>query len=312
MQNQRIRELVSYLPEPCPELDHTPAANSPLYRSDIERTVFALTAADFGAHYLDFFLKAGVALPNHIHDRSIRRGYEYHTGAARNPAYARALELHSPGNGFTGMVLEAYLLCRDLTIEQIAERVQTPVEAIEIYADLYFNVRSRASEQIYIASIVYPQTRIADLRGDFDATDMRQHLLKLAHEYGSEAVDSAAGIRVQSCSAAQAEKCRTDLENRILLDGLMLITLGAQHSQKVLPGLQAAIDLMLAPRTSGQDQTTMAEEEIRPASISVEESVLDAIQSLQTPANVHPLATAGAMDVEEGEQNWSEPMRAAS
>jgi hypothetical protein len=207
------------LPPPCPALNTLPVAKSPLYCDKLAQAAFALNAPGFGWHYVKFWLDARLELPSRINQRSIMPMYLHVSRNMLKDRTAQTLELRDPNNAFVSTVLEAYVLCRDLQIPHIAERVSIPADVVQMYYDLFFNVRGRFDEPLYAARIVYPATKLADFQEDgFDPKNIRQNLFRLAHEYGSEALEYELGTRLRTFSPALTEKMANGLEGRIMVN----------------------------------------------------------------------------------------------
>lgn len=72
-----------------------------------------------------------------------------------------------PQRTYKRNALEAFLLCRDISLNKISEFMDLAVEVIWLYDQLFFNVRDRINERSYIGQIVGGQTRMAEFRDDY-------------------------------------------------------------------------------------------------------------------------------------------------
>jgi hypothetical protein len=282
--NAVIRELLCYLPSPNRTLDSRPVAKSPLYRSKTARAAFALNAPQFGWYYVRFWLDADLNMPSIVNQESLvslnnrlRYGQEV-------DEVLQALELLEPDNAFERTALEAYALCRDLDIPQISDRVNMSAEAITIFYDLCFNVRNRTDEPLYLAKIVYPERKLADLRDDgFDPGNIRQNLFRLAHECGSKALEYELGTRIRTFSPTLIAKLASGVEARIMSNARTVARLGGLNSKKPSAGLLAAFGLLQTARQSGQRADSMGDNVAGLGAIGAARSTLDSILRIQRP-----------------------------
>jgi hypothetical protein len=259
-------------------------AKSPLYASKTAQAAFALNAPDFGWHYVRFWLDAQLNLPSMVNQHSIYLMFMHFAGCLIKDELPQTLELREPNSTFTRIAVEAYSLCRDLQMSQIPDRVKIREQVLRIYYDLFFNVRNRFDEPLYVAQIVYPETRLADLRADgFDPQNIRQNLFRIAYEYGSEALECKLGTRIRQFSPAVIEKLAAGLEGRIMSNARTVARLGGLNSQQAAPALRLATGLLRSMREQGQPPNTFSDDVAGLGAVGLCKSVLDTMLRMQKP-----------------------------
>ena len=150
-------------------------------------------------------------------------------------------------------VLHALLICRDATLEQIAEWLTLSPEVVQLYEQLHFNVRDRADEKAYIARIVFPWGRVALLNPDVVANlSYASQLLQGGHRYGAQQVLVLSGLETEAELPSVVESCH-ELEQTIMANAVQLVRSGYQNSTKAT-GLNHAMSLMTAMRDGGRQQ----------------------------------------------------------
>jgi hypothetical protein len=129
--------------------------------------------------------------------------------------------------------LKTLLLARDITLEQIAARCKIRVEEVRIFHDLFWNVRERLDEELFM-------TELLEREGS-------RHM-ELAYANGQAAVRTVIGAQNQSGSELQS-----DLKHEILAGALKAVRQG-RHSRKDNPLLEKACPLLPAGKDSAEDE----------------------------------------------------------
>jgi hypothetical protein len=257
-------------------------ATSPLYGTKTAQAAFALNAPDFGWYYVKYWLDADLRLPSAVSQRSIYLMYVRLWFKHQEDEVAQALEPREPPNAYKRTAVEAYAFCRDLQIPEIAERVGIPSEALNVYYDLFFNVPNRRDEPLYVAQIVYPDTKLSDLRDDgFDPDNIRQNLFRVAYEGGSKALEFELGTRIRTFSSASNMNLAINLEGRILSNARTVARLGGLNSKKAYVGVRPAVGLLQAAHQSGQTADSRGDDVAGLGAIGAARSTLDTVLGIQ-------------------------------
>src|SRR5882724_2819751 len=108
----------------------------------------------------------------------------------RNLAIAR----DCPWQNVQRYVLNALLMCADIEIPEISHLFDLTEEAVWIYEQLFFNIRERLADSLYIARLAYPLGRRSVAKEDLEREDPGQPFLRAAFEYGKNEVLYMAGL----------------------------------------------------------------------------------------------------------------------
>jgi hypothetical protein len=121
--------------------------------------------------------------------------------AAFDPIMTEVLSLLDRHQAGTANVLNALLLAQDTTYRDIAADLGLREDVVRLYHELLFNVKDRLNERAYIASIVYPQGRLADTANLHPG----QALLIAGCEHGRDEVLRLAGMHIGRDEATSVE-----------------------------------------------------------------------------------------------------------
>ena len=128
------------------------------------------------------FIDANLELPIAIHDQALVRANWYLRYNCRDDSIKRVLWIAHPQNHRRAL-LNAYLVCEDISTESIANRMGLSVEVVGLYSDLFFDVRERQDEAL-LAELVYPEGRLPQLLGENVHQSGGQTMLQLAYDHG--------------------------------------------------------------------------------------------------------------------------------
>ena len=120
-----------------------------------DRLAIALNDPKFGWNFLKSIKEDGLELPPVIAHPQLLQAYRYLNGAY-DEAMDDALILMHPENMTTRNALRALLICRDVTLEQIAICLRISPEAARVFDQLFYNVRDRLDEPGYIGQLLNP------------------------------------------------------------------------------------------------------------------------------------------------------------
>ena len=157
-------------------------------------------------------------------------------------------QLTLPANEFARHVLNALLICRDCTYEQIAEHISLNVDAVRFYEELHWNVRDRTEEN-YIAGLVFPTGRFQMLKTDgMDVLPIAQRLLIAGYTHGAREVLWLAGINNDQ-NPPSVEQGLKDFEQNLVQNALQLARAGGLNA-KHAPGINHGKSLLVSRRKS--------------------------------------------------------------
>ncbi len=255
MTAKRIEELCHYIDIPAGADSISGLSMPELICDESDRLALALTTPDFGWRLVLHYHEIGLSLPLDIIEVSLRRAYWHVTGEYTDKLIQGALALEHPANRAGRRLLRAYLLCRDLSPENVASRVGKPLQFIQTYAELFFNVLDRKDETFYCATLAFPEGRLPLLRQrQWDQLDPDQMMLQLALDEGSAGVDWLAGLRPDWLTGQSVQSMRAQLEAMVFESALFAAKCGLLN-QPDQPIFKRALKLIEARRRRGRGTT---------------------------------------------------------
>ena len=180
---------------------------------------------------------------------SLRRAYWHLTGEYTDRTIQKVLTFEHPAYSCQRRLLRAYLMCKELTLEQVGQKMHEPVEVVQIYGELFFNVRDRMHERVYVAHLAFPDTWIKQVCTQ-SITDVPADrlLLQLALHHGVGQVDYFAGISPKSPGPETLEGMVQEFTNNILKHAYLMTLAGFHHSQPGMPVIDMAVRIINARR----------------------------------------------------------------
>jgi hypothetical protein len=154
-----------------------------------------LHCPDIGNVFVKTFQEAGISIPPSTLVPELFTAYWYYE-YKKQKRYGRNHDMESVeslaahhGQAYT-RAIRALLLCRDLSLEQIANLTSIPLRVLKLYELLHFNVRDRLDEPAYISKLVYGEhTRFNEFDPEHcSRLNAEQLLYRAAVEKGSAEV----------------------------------------------------------------------------------------------------------------------------
>jgi hypothetical protein len=183
------------------------------------------------------------------------RAYLYNINPSkyRDKSIIEALMLTSPEFAQKRAILDAMLISDQVTIPQIAEYLGLPVKSIEAYAELFFNVRDRWEETSYIAEVVYPDGRDAEMLPGYITNEAtRNRLLRTGYNNGSADVLFFGGFKYDMVQSVSAKDISAKLEAYFLLYGYLMARNGFVNAANLPGAIQAAKSTLIAAKQGGE------------------------------------------------------------
>lgn len=189
MHPDRIAELVALLPEPSQEpdcYDLVPAASQliPFDKNDLmaglQSTAKYQSNLQFQYLFAIVHVNSGIPVPSHIHEPWIHRIYHAMTiPGIQDPVIVRAImyylrNLHSTRHKINALILGG------APREEIARLCMADEETIEAYENLFFDVRDRLDDRLFISDLIHPIDR-EQQEGRFST---KLYYFQVAYHYG--------------------------------------------------------------------------------------------------------------------------------
>src|SRR6202050_1929361 len=133
MTAERIHQLTEFVAYPTDYLTAFKVSISDLCNpTHAGRIPLSLNAPDHGWHFTLVHPETGTPLPPDVIEMSLRRAYWHLTGEYTDRTIQKVLAFEHPAHSCQRNLLRAYLMCRELTLEQISQKMHEPVEVIQI------------------------------------------------------------------------------------------------------------------------------------------------------------------------------------
>ena len=151
-----------------------------------QRIDLALSDPAFGWHLAESHATRGLPLPTVNLPSAVLRAHAFLLDPRRSDVnVGLALELNSPENQDERDIIRAVLLCRDLTMEELAKRCGKDLEVLALFEALFWNCRNRSKEPIYRAQLCQQAGFRRATGGEQDSNNLAQELLTIAYNSGS-------------------------------------------------------------------------------------------------------------------------------
>lgn len=174
----------------------------------------------------------------------------------RDETLIQAIGYMAPNRRKDQAVLNALLMSNDADLETIASHLNTTVEVISAYEILFFNIIDRKIDQLFLASIVYPNARVVELFDHYVENEYLDMLLMRAgFNNGIKHVLYLAGFPSDLLKQGMSGKeVPAQLTARIMANGYIMAVNGFLN-QSAGGGLSHARQLLAAAMQGGVSDT---------------------------------------------------------
>lgn len=221
----------------------------------IDRFLVAYRDLAFGHHFVRALVRSQTPLPPDVYERELLDFYWFERAGKEPPHLVQALSLRHPSARFMENSVQALLLS-DASLREVAKTVGLPVGVLRYYEQLFFNVRDRREESLFIASVVYPEHRLVEtMEGYIREVDAGAFLKRTAYNNGLDDVAYFIGLQVDAIKAAHgsnAQEMASRLESSIMANGYYLARNGFLNTRNS-QGVNAARGLIIAAKQGGED-----------------------------------------------------------
>ena len=257
MEKQRIHQLIEVLPARAAYPAINIAGLSTNRLVSLARVFHCVNDPRFGYELVRSFIDLGLPLALGVHDLYLLRTYYYLVDNAPDSAIEDALMIeHSP---LLRSLLKACLIDPEISIPEISERLQIPIEVIKVYDALFWNVRDRLNDESYIAHLVYPKTRRVEFEADYIFKESSENLtIRAAYNYGFKTALEFAGLRIGQQS--DVEQMARQVEQIILTTAVSVIKLGGANQSK-LPVIKLALQLIAKRKRARNVEPTRSKDQ---------------------------------------------------
>ena len=283
MTNREIQELVERLPQPNPFTRWVVREQARRrLREMINPGKMALSRPDFGWCLVKSYADEQLPLPDFVSQTALLGANRYLLQPGQlDLSVVLAHMLSLPTSRAKSELLQALVVCEDITPEEIASICGYDVEVIRYHDALFWNVLERKQELPYIRRL-YTQSGAGDRLCHSDAQDYSGDLLLLA--YGSRNVDlvlAKAGVSHPSRKKLSPDTLYKQIQNKRLRSAFTGLAMRAV-SDDDNPALKAALRIV----RKSKSEKTLGKEQI--PQITVVESIklyLDKMREIGADCN---------------------------
>ncbi len=245
-----VHRYARLLPEFALRFDYIPGGSGSKQQLQVNRYLAIERDVRFGWNFVRTLIDNRISMPPDVDNEWLCRAWRFEfTGD--DDAVMQALALDQPSGHHVADTLKMLLLHEEWDIARVAERLHYPVEVIQCYHDLFFNVKERLADEKFVVSQVWPEGRgvmfdpnyaknlgFSDRirRASFDGS-VEQALVLAGHQAGWQS-----SMDLMTSSSA-FERDVMAIGNLALHAGL-----GGQHN----PSLTRASNMVVAAKASGQ------------------------------------------------------------
>jgi hypothetical protein len=253
---ERIKELINLLPDNSSYfsdvLSYTPQITA------INKFLCAYKDLAFGYHLVQAFVKDNIQLPPYIDEEILYSTYMFEKFGEVDMDIVQAISFTHPSNKNMEDAIKAAIIS-DIDYTSLSKIYGIPKRVIEAYEQLFFNVRDRKQEALFIANLVYPDTKFVELNENYLKEEDKGRLL-MRSAYNNGLADTSYFIGLKNMenlmvSGMNSVDAASQLESAIMLNGLFLARNGAMNTKNA--GLGQAKGILIAAKQGGQDTSNM-------------------------------------------------------
>ena len=217
-----------------------------------QRVHLALSDPAIGWNVTETYATTGLPLPELDWPPAVLRADAFLRGRTSSDLnVGLAHQLNVPENKAQRDLLRPLLLCRDTTLEQLADRCRLSLDTLTLFEALFWNCRDRSKERLYLAQLCQ-QPGFCRVAEEHPAEDRGRELLGIAYRTGSaDLVLAAAGVAPPPCRSSPLEVLYPQILNDILITAAAGLKTGAVSKLE-----NPLLELVLRFLAAGQDDRT--------------------------------------------------------
>lgn len=275
---ERIRELIDYLPSTSSYFKEV--LNYTAQVTAVNKFMCAYKDLSFGYKFIKALIKDNIKLPAAVSEDYLRELYFFEKfGDTSNQDVIFAISLNHPSSQTMADSIKAFLIT-DESFDKIEKITGIPKRVLECFEQLFFNIRDRKNESLFIASKVYPNTRMVETQDDYLKTESFGNLiLRSAYNNGLEDAAYFSGLKMANSVLNEKSSAVSalQLEAAIMANAYFLAKNGMINQRH--NALSSAKGLLIAAKQGGAETTENDNEGIT----SLGESIWDAIRDIKGP-----------------------------
>lgn len=280
MDAERIRHLVDYIPEASGYFARFFNAHTGKLQRDVGKFLAAYKDLAFGFHFVKSLTGAGLKLPPSLDEEWIRRLWEVESFGFDDGVIVRAVALHHPSMWFQTNAIKAFLVS-NTSFQDITSMTGFDEEVLRAYEQLFFNIVDRRKEALFLAEVVYPDTRLVEtMEGYIRDVDPGSMMMRSGYNNGPTDVAYFAGLKVPDhvTNSDNVNEMAGKLEATLMANAYFLSRNGYLN-QRSAQGINSAKGLIVAAKQGGQDSV----QEDHYGATSIGEALIDHMLKVKGP-----------------------------
>lgn len=261
MDFQTLYNLSEVVPKNSTYFDVFDTADNLNLTNSTEVNRFALCYKDlsFGWHFIKSFAESGKSLPNCVMDEeTLIRAYNFERYGSRDLEVAQAIAVETSIPTIRNTIV-SLLFAEDVSVEKISKIVNLPASVVRIYEELFYNILDRKQDAMFVAGIIYPETRAEEFDINYSKNvDPVTLLMRVGYNTGVNNVLALAGFRENFVEYSDTANSTNKLEGAIMSNALFMAQCGFLNSREST-GITNAKNIMAAAKHGGGDENTFQE-----------------------------------------------------
>lgn len=271
MTHDQLKDLLELLPEGISldgELPFPSANLTAVQKKQKQMRKFARAYANlqFGWHYVSCLADEGLSLTPQMKKAGgpvLTAAYAYLALDVYCPHVFEAWMIaDAPERRVQKQTIEAALLARDFNLQQFSRITGISPRTVTTFEQLFFNILDRKHDATFLATTVYPDTRMVEMFDGYlreTAADVSRLLQRSGHNNGMQEMLYLAGYGTDALSALTAHDAPEKLEMMIMANGLLLARNGWINQRGNAAGFHNARGLITAAKMNGADNNSTNE-----------------------------------------------------
>jgi len=260
MNANRIQYLAQFIPDDSDYFRYSLTGfgeQTSNHQRKIDRFLVSYRDLSFGYHFVRALIKCKCEIPPDVDEQELIDFYWFERTGDPRGKIVETLALHHPSAHFIENAIQALLLT-DASFDEVSNTTGISADVLRSYERLFFNVRDRREESLFIANVVYPEHRLVEtMEGYTREADFSALLKRSAYNNGIDDVAYFIGLRVEGVEASHQTSARemaSRLESSIMANGYYLARNGFIN-QRSANGVASARSLLVAAKQGGDDNS---------------------------------------------------------
>jgi len=251
MTGHMIQRMLEYLPAEPSER----SGNSVSFRqSELERFAKHYGNVAFGHYFVRRLLETRTKFPTWLDTEDhywLHRLYRYELGDP-DEVIQSVLMLRMAAMERVRRLIEAMIVSPEATPERISRYTGWPETVISAYEKIFFNMWDRKRDHIYVATVVYPESRLKESDEDYrDISSPDELLMRVGYNTNLEYLAYMAGMPSSLVSELSSDSATQKLEAVIMANGFVMAKTGYLNDPKC-HALRHAKTIMAAAKHGGE------------------------------------------------------------